>query len=424
METLRTFKTFVEEILGNNSRTYKEQILEKYKDNDDVKYYLNFLLNPYITTGISDKKLNKTITMELFGTDDVPVKKVLDWISEHNTGTDRIICMIQEYRENRIPTDLQYIFNGLITKNIKLGIDAKTVNKVIPNLIPEFNVQLANKYFDNPDVVTGKEFAITTKSDGGRIIAVKENGIVKFFTRAGQEYEGLVDLEKELVSIPDDNFVLDGEITLLNPGKLVSKEQYKETMKITRKDGEKHGVKMLVFDMMPVANFKMQQCPISYWSRRGMLTSLFDLNNFTYFKKLPILYKGTDTSKIMELLEQQVSNGEEGVMINIISAPYEFKRTSNLLKVKKMNDLDLEVIGFEEGTNRLVGTCGALLVNYKGNVVKVGTGLSDDLRKEIWNNQQDWLGRTVVIKYFEETTNQNGGTSLRFPVYVDYRTDK
>ena len=48
------------------------------------------------------------------------------------------------------------LLKAIITKNLPIGIDAKTINKVIPNLIPEFNVMLANKYFDNPDIVEGK----------------------------------------------------------------------------------------------------------------------------------------------------------------------------------------------------------------------------------------------------------------------------
>ena len=89
-----------------------------------------------------------------------------------------------------------------------------------------------------------------------------------------------------------------------------------------------------------------------------------------------------------------------------------------------MNDLDLKCIGFEEGTNRHAGRLGALLVDYKGYTVKVGIGFSDELREEIWNNKDSWLGRTIVVQYFEETQNQQGGISLRFPVYIDYRTDK
>ena len=64
MKTLAEFKQFVEEINLENGRNYKISILEKYKDNDNVKYYLHYLLNPYIVTGISEKKLQKLKSMK------------------------------------------------------------------------------------------------------------------------------------------------------------------------------------------------------------------------------------------------------------------------------------------------------------------------------------------------------------------------
>ena len=126
----------------------------------------------------------------------------------------------------------------------------------------------------------------------------------------------------------------------------------------------------------------------------------------------------------MELLDKAIAANEEGVMINIWDAPYEFKRTNSLLKVKKMNTLDLEIIGFEEGEGRLAGTLGAILVEYKNNVVRVGSGFSDELRAEIWRDRTFWFGRICEIQYFEETTNQEGGESLRFPIFNDFRPDK
>jgi DNA ligase-1 len=285
---------------------------------------------------------------------------------------------------------------------------------------------LANKYFDKPQYIEGKSFVITTKIDGGRIIAIKENGQVSFFTRAGQKYEGLVDLESEMLRFMPDNTCLDGEITLLDKGTLDSKEQYKETMKIVRtKDKEKHGIKMLVFDWMPASDFKRQQCDLTYSLRRAHLDQMFHDSNFTYFETLPMLYAGSETSRITEILEEETAKGEEGIMINIMDALYEFKRTNNLLKVKKMQTMDLEIIDFEEGTGRLAGTLGAILVRYKnGNVVKVGSGFSDDLRASIWANRLLYLGVICEIQYFEETTNADGGESLRFPIFKDFRHDK
>lgn len=423
MQTLLHFKNFIDELGASNSRNYKIEILKKYSKDEDIKKYLYFLINPYIVTGISDKKLGKEVKCS----SDIVLESVydlFDYLITNNTGKDIDIFMCQEMLSKCPTTELKDILFKIITKSLTLGIDAKTINTAIPECIPQFSLMLANKYFDKPDYVKGKEFALTRKIDGGRIIALKENGIVSFYTRAGQRYEGLVDLEKELLEFFPDNICLDGEITLLNPAGLSSKDQYKQTMKITRKDGEKHGIKMLVFDIMHAEEFKSQYCPYTYKERRKYADQVFSNKSLQFFELLPVLYCGTDIDQIDIWLNKMIAAGEEGIMINITDALYEFRRTSVLLKCKKMSDLDLPLIGFEEGTGKNAGKLGAIIVDYKGNKVKVGSGFTDELREEIWKNQDIWLGRTIVVQYFEITTNQNGGISLRFPIYIDYRTDK
>ena len=429
MQSLIKFKEFVDEIRLSASRKYKQEILEKYKEDVNVLTYLQYAFNPYITFGISTKKLNKPVGSNHGVTGINSVFRLLEYVSKFNTGSDRIISLCQEFISNISASDERAadLLEEIICKDLSIGCDAKSINSVIPGLIPTFSVQLAEKYFDKPERVEGKTFALTRKIDGGRIIAIKHDGKVEFFTRAGQKYEGLVDLETEMMLTFPEDTVLDGEITLIDPAGLSSKEQYKQTMKITRKDGEKHGVKMLVFDTLTYQQWITQDCEDDYVIRRALLEGLYfnpDIKR-TYFELLPVLYRGDDTTMITKLLDELTNAGEEGVMINICSAPYEFKRTTNLLKVKKMNTLDLEIIGVEEGEGRLAGTLGALLVRYKdGNIVKVGSGFTDWQRNEIWNSPIFYIGKIAEIQYFEETTNQDGGISLRFPVFKDFRTDK
>lgn len=427
MNTIVHFKNFVNEINESNGRLYKQSVLQKYKDDVVVQRYLKIAFDPFMVFGISTKKLNKIVGGTVINCIE-SVFELFDYLENHNTGSDADISICQEVLNIVSTNDREAgaILEALICKDLSIGCDAKTINKEIPDLIPTFSVQLANKYFDKPTYVEGKTFAITTKIDGGRIIALKENGQVSFFTRAGQKYEGLVDLEDEMSRLMPDNICLDGEITLLVRGNLSSKDAYKETMKIVRtKDKEKHGIKMLVFDAMSVSDFKTQTSSMTYIQRRQMLDCMSAFDTARYFELLPILYRGSDTGEITRILEEEVSNGEEGIMINICDAPYEFKRTNGLLKVKKMQTMDLEIIGFEEGEGRLAGKLGAVLVRYKnGNVVKVGSGFSDDLRVIIWANQSDYLGNICEVQYFEETTNADGGESLRFPIFKDFRPDK
>ena len=226
------FKQFVDEITAENGRNYKISVLEKYKEDEDIRYLLNFIYNPYITTGISTKSYSRfhnklcidNYPKNIFNS----TRDALEYLKVHNTGDDNTRELMFSYYMNihlyEVKTlletgqsvDIHELFYYIITKNIQLGIDSKTINKVIPGLIPEFNVQLANKYFDKPEVVEGKEFVLTTKIDGSRIIAMKDDGKVSFWTRQGQKYEGLVDLEKELLECTDDNFVFDGELVAID----------------------------------------------------------------------------------------------------------------------------------------------------------------------------------------------------------------
>ena len=428
MKTLLHFKDFVNEITSSNSRKYKQEVLEKYKDDPIIERYLKILLDPYIVYGISKKKLNKIVGVES-GFMALTVFDLFNYLEKNNTGRDVDISVCQRALNKVASRDMEAakLLDALICKDLVLGCDAKTINSVIPDCIPTFSVQLAEKFFDKPERAEGKEFAVTTKIDGGRIIAIKENGKVTFYTRSGQLYEGLVDLEKEMAERIPDNYVLDGEITLLDYQNYDSKSAYKLAMKITRADGPKTGVKMLVFDGMPLENWKAQHCQLTWAARRYTLELMtgFYNNDLTYFELLPVLYRGTDTSKILELLDSEIARGQEGVMINVCDAPYEFKRTWNLMKVKKMNTLDLEVVGYEEGEGRLKGTLGALHVRYKnGNIVKVGSGFSDELRRLIWLEPSDFVGKIAEIQWFEETSNADGGLSLRFPVFKEFRTDK
>lgn len=428
MKSLFHFRDFVKEISANNSRKFKQEVLKKYKDDRVIQEYLKIAFDPYTVYGISTKKLNKTVGASRIDYIN-SIFELFDYLDAHNTGTDQDISICQEILNNVAVYDREAadLLEKLICKDLSIGCDAKTINSVIPSLIPTFDVQLAQKYFDKPEKLEGKYFALTTKIDGGRIIAIRETDGVSFFTRAGQRYEGLVDLEREMLETFPEGTVLDGEITILENKGIPSKEAYKRAMKITRADSEKHGVKMLVFDAMYIDEWKNQKCEHDYIERRALLNSLFKYTpaQRTYFELLPELYRGTDTSKVLEYLDEAIANQEEGVMINICDAPYEFGRTWSLMKVKKMSTVDLEVVGYEEGSGRLSGTLGAILVRYKdGNIVKVGSGFSDELRALIWLEPSDFVGKIAEISYFEETTNASGGVSLRFPIFKDLRPDK
>lgn len=380
-----------------------------------------FLLNPYITTGISEKKINKEITKNT-----EPIMQFTSfidfarWVSEHNTGTDEIIKTIQTFIRS-YPDNMQDFYKSIITKSLRLGCDYKTVNKIFgKEFIPSFECMLAEKYFNHSDFVKGKSFTLTTKLDGIRCLLIKKGNQVSVFSRQGQPILGLVDVEESALNSKED-FVLDGELLTGKTECVLSKDQYKETTKVVRKDGVKHNIVYHVFDCMSVEQFETHMETDNYQSRRRKLEQLGIVLG-EHIQVLPILYTGNDESQIYNYLDKARAEGQEGIMININDASYVFKRTTNLLKVKVMQDCDLMITGFEEGKGRLVGTLGRINVDYKGNSLGVGSGFSDQERKFFWVNRDSLIGRIISVQYFEETKDKDGKLSLRFPVFKDLRT--
>lgn len=158
--------------LQNSSGKRLQEILEEHKDNQMLKDVLYFVYNPFIITGLSSKKINKDLSNMVIKK--VPVVNdpkfditcIFDYLIDHNTGRDEDIAYVQHYLCS-LPVADREIYKQILTKELKLGITAKTINKVIPGLIPEFNIMLAEKYWDRIDKLEKEkpDIIITQKLD-------------------------------------------------------------------------------------------------------------------------------------------------------------------------------------------------------------------------------------------------------------------
>lgn len=420
----------VERLRLTNSKNEKEQILKGYEDATDVKKYFYYLYNPFFKYGVSETKLmeilekaeqeNKDISEFEFNT----FYEFLETLSKNNINDyyrDQMGILLNNITDDGI-RDLVIC---ILTKDLRAGVGSKTIEKVFKGLLPKHEVQLAKKYEPGKTKLKGQEFHITEKLDGIRCTAYFEGDELKIKTRQGKDIEGLVEIEKTLKDNKEiwENHILDGELISIGSK---PEDVYKHTMeKVQNKNKEKTGVVFKIFDMVSLEHFLNKKSTTNYSIRRKNLSfikNMFTLFETDFVKLVPILYSGSDENVILPLLDKVVSEGKEGLMLNL-DKPYEFKRTSNLLKVKKMFTMDLKVVGFEEGTGKNKDNLGALLVDYKGNKVGVGSGLTDHLRKKIWENKEEYLGRIAEIQYFEISKDKNGVESLRFPVLKTFREE-
>jgi DNA ligase-1 len=414
IETQRVFKVLyeIEQAQGTNA---KKAILTAHSKDALLQSVLQWFFSPYVVTGIAARKLSKACSGGVNLSD---LTEFLNYLDIHNSGRDEDVATVQLFAANFSDDIYKEAVYRLAMKRWDkgLGIQSTTINDVWgANFIPTFKVQLCQKYWDDPEYWEDKEFAISPKLDGYCVIAVKKNGVVRLFARSGKEYTGqFPQIESELVALPIDNVVFHGERMPLNFMVMDNKKQFKMAAS-GQKKGEKTGFCIAVYDYIPLKDWERQSTSMLYRERYAKYMGI--LKDCTYLFPVPNLYIGSDISAVEKWFQWAVDNKKEGIIIKNMDAPYEWERSPDYVKVKTIYDADLEIIGFEEGNGKLRNSLGAVLLDYKGNTIRCGSGLKEAERKEIWDNKDQYLGKIVEIVYMEESTNSKGKISLRHPIW-------
>lgn len=414
----------LQSIAGANAKC---KFIKAHRDDTYFKRFLYFALNPMLTYNISKKSTDKLMAEENFDGQKLiffnDIFECCEHLSRLRGMDDATLRQVKMLLNVKYPEmDERELYIQLLSKKVRLGIAAKTINKIIPNLIPEWEVQQAYTVEKYP-LKEGTEFWLTQKLNGAR--ATLYEG--QLLARSGMPYKGLEHITDALSWLRVAGFVADGELTLKDKGDLSDNEAFRVSTGILNSDNvNKTVICYTIFDMIPVKDFDALKPQVTYRYRRDILNQFAERIADTdgAVKVLPVLYHGTDQSKIEELLEQMVREDKEGLMINT-DAPYRRTRHKGILKVKRFYTMDLPIIRCEEGTGRLSGTLGAFVLKYKENEVKVGSGFTDEQREQFWNNRDDMEGLLCEVKYKEISQDKGTGLeSLQFPVFVGIRTDK
>lgn len=401
----------------------KQNIISQHSNDEEFMKLIYYALNPLITYNLSEVTLSEKCSEKCCHSESF--KNIFDCCEYLSGLKDVDNATVNRVRRwlNTLPEKEQKIYIKILSKTLRLGVTSKTVNKIVPNLIPEWEVQQSfpiEKYPLSPKT----EFWVTQKLNGVRATLYKGNLV----SRSGSIYKGLDHIINQLLFCTNDGFVLDGELTLKSNDALSDNEAFRIATGILNSDEEnKEMICYTIFDMIPVEEFENPNPTLGYGERRKLLDKLSDRLEKTNSESvgvLPLLYNGCDQSRIWELLDQMVKEDKEGLIINT-NSPYKRTRHRGILKVKRFYTMDLQIIDYEEGSGRLTNTLGALVVEYKGNKVKVGSGFTDEQRNKFWESRQSLIGVICEVKYKEISYDKNTGLeSLQFPVFVSLRLDK
>jgi len=345
-----------------------------------------------------------------------------------HAARDAIVSMSEQFDSEE--------WNGLcrrvIIKDLRCGISEKTLNKILGRTewkIPVFTCQLATDSNDHANKMTGIK-RIECKLDGVRVLALCSKNRVTLYSRNGKIFENFPDIETQLdlikhrISLETKGpFVLDGEIVGESFQALMKQAQRKDNVK-TR------DMNYYIFDVIPLADFER-----GFWNaQQHKRTQMLDANkehiesqpNLRIMPGMDVDLGTTQGQDVMRrFADDAVEAGYEGIMIKSVDAPYECRRSSFWMKWKPVMTVDLNIVGFEEGTGRNAGRLGAIIcegVDSDRDIrVNVGSGLSDENRDEYWHSRDDLVGRVIEVAADAVTQNQDGTYSLRFPRFVRFR---
>lgn len=321
------------------------------------------------------------------------------------------------------PDTQQYLIR-IIAKDLRAGFSETTVNKIYPGLVDRFGCMLATKVDESYEY----EFPVLAeaKYDGTRLLVVVTKHEVICYSRNGKPATNSQDLfDEDLIALRNwygVDMVFDGE-ALAN--------SFTETLnaKASGNKAAKAHMKFYAFDAIPLSNWKIQNYNKHQIERSKELEHAILAVKPT--KVVKSKYKVcNDYAEVRAFFAEMLAEGYEGLIIKKLNGLYVWDRDSNWAKVKPVFDYDGTVTGFYEGRGRNVGRLGGINVkgiDENGNHFEsnCGSGFSDSMREEIWNNQEKYLGKTAQIEA-QELSKVEGRDhfSLRFPVFVMWRDDK
>ena len=368
--------------------------LEKLAQVPELKNILKLTYNPYIHFNI---KPTKNWLQDNCGTGvfDATTSRLLQVLAEEKLrGSAAKRAVLAEFE--RLEPMSQQLLLRILNKDMSFGMQAKSINKVWPGLIPEFQVQLAAKLDDRY-----LKFPIigSYKIDGLRCIY--QDG--HLYTRYGRRFVGLESLEELL---REKNVIsLDGELVV--PGK-----SFDDLSGELRSFKPTDNVIYNIFDTRLTASMPQHV-------RLAIAATTVTHVNDPRVQLVPYRTLNSE-NEMYDMFIEAREQGFEGLVIKNESAMSYNGRSRAWMKLKSSDTVDIEVSNLVEGQGKYENCVGALACHFNDTVVYVGSGLTDEQRKAWWEDPNQIVGKTVEVEYME--ISKNG--ALRHPRLKCVRGDK
>lgn len=396
--------------LKSTSKSIEKQTILKSYDCRELRELLSLSYDPFVLFNVKLKS------------DDIPVEGDGDMADifdeamailrfcEHSKSSKQNKELIVPFL-SKLNKGSQELLIGVLNKNWRVGVNSKTVLKLFPELIKQFNVQLSNKYNRNCNSHKKDRWIPSYKLDGVRCVALRGESGWKLYSRKGKEFLTVEHIKSQLEHLYIDCgwTFFDGELYKYG---LSFEEIQGPVMAFTR--GQVPYMDYHIFIAGDATKFLNSEDP----------NHVDPLSGPQHEHASNIYFVNDDFigSKDIELyLERAFDLGYEGIMLRDPDHLYDYKRSDALLKLKSRSDdsmdsendeeviSDCTVVGIEYNDNfyviedehlttkRLLNKI--IVIQDNGIKCKVGSGYSLEFRYKYTNSPLDLIGKVVEVKH-------------------------
>lgn len=442
LEAIHTLR----ETKGTNAK--KEVLTQILKENPDMVDFLQYVYDPllsYYRTKFLPNAFPRMLSRSVVGSWD-QVYDVLDQMSERTLSGQKADYELSKAATNIHP-DYHELIQMILDRDIKAGIAEKGINAAfnaaggtgrLINVLPyhrydNMTIDLLKKMdfrrgvysqlksdgmFANIICRHGKEPEIRSRS--GSLIA-------------GGSVDNLSLVFKDIIyDAGVGESVFHGELLVIDlkqntilpravgNGKLNSVIQTGEPLP------EQFQVIYRVWDIVPYDKwFNAERVDIPYEARYNIISQMFDDDGLVQVQETRVVHSFAEA---VEHFKDALSRKEEGTICKAADMPWEDGTSSQGLKLKMEIECDLEIVGFNaaDAKGKHAKTFGSLLCKTSDSLLIVGvSGISDDLRKYMWENQDEFLGKiAAVLSNGVQDKTDDSLKSLFLPRLVEVRIDK
>jgi len=413
----------IKELESNNSRLFKEDIIEKNLNYKEFQEGLAMCLDPLVTFGVKQvpesEKNGNGLNWEDFKNS---ANLLIERESTGHAARDLIIDLMNLSKEDQ----WNNWYRRILIKDLRCGVSEKTVNNVAKKMnlkfrVPVFSCMLAHDGAKHPKKIKG-DCLVEYKYDGVRVVAIVKKNKATLYSRNGKIFNNFAHIENALSKPEYNNIVFDGE---------VMSDDFQALMKqVYRKSGANtEDAYLALFDMLPLKEFNEGRSKLNSLERKQELNKL----SKTFGSEIKLVdYEIINfdneqgQEKFSEMNKEALEKGFEGLMIKPNNNYYECKRSHAWLKIKPFIEVTLKVIDIQEGTGKHEGKLGAFSVEGEDDgkffSLSVGSGLTDEQRDMYWADKDKLIGRLIEVRADAITKSIEGEHfSLRFPRFKSFR---